>query len=295
MRWIRNFFRHIATGFKQLFRNGWMTIASILTMTVTLFMAGGLFLLIQNVEKVTQDIEQDIQIRAHLDMAATQEDAKRLEEEIETYPKVTSVEFRSKEQELEDLVANVKEFDLFQGDKNPLYDVLVVKVETTEDLENVAQQIDQSPYIVQVNYGGPQAERLIERIALFRYVLAFICALLVILAVLLVSNTIRLTIFARQQEIEIMRLVGADNRFIKAPFGYEGAFIGILSGLIASLLLYGVYQSMNQAAPQLFGIHNLRLLPIFPTLWIVGGGLVILGIILGAIGARRSMGKFLKI
>lgn len=292
---IRNFFRHIRDGFRQLFRNGWMTLASILTMSMTLFMVGGLFLMIQNVEKVAQDIEQDIQIRAHLDMASTKEDAKRLEEEISNYPQVVDVEFRSKEQELEDLVANVEEFDLFPGDNNPLYDVLVVKVASTDDLESVVGKIDESPYIVQVNYGGEQAEQLIERIALFRYVLAFVCALLVVLAVLLVSNTIRLTIFARQQEIEIMRLVGADNRFIKAPFGYEGAFIGMIGAGVATLLLYGVYQSISQAAPQLFGIHNLRLYPIFPTIWIIGVGLLLLGMILGSIGARRSMGRFLKI
>ena len=107
MKSIRNFFRQLRNGFRNLFRNGWMTAASILTMTVTLLMVGGLIMLLSNVDNITQDIEEGVQIRAHIDLAADEQDEADLHQAIEEIEYVSDITYRTREEELEDLIDRV--------------------------------------------------------------------------------------------------------------------------------------------------------------------------------------------
>ena len=296
MKSIRNFFRHIRDGFRQLFRNGWMTLASILTMALTLFMVGSLVVVLTNVQKVTTDIERTIQVRAYIDIAANEKDEADTKAAIEKIAHVTGITYRTKDEELADTIANYgSEFELFQGDANPLRNVFMLDVDNTDNLESVAAEVKKLTYISEAVYGELDAKKIIESVEMVRYVIALIATVFTIIAVLLISNTIRLTIAARQTEIEIMRLVGATNGFIRAPFSVEGIFIGILGAGLAFEVLYGVYHILTRQAGVWLGINNLALLPIFPLFMYIGIGLVIIGVVLGIFGARRSMKKFLKI
>ncbi|AXY26573.1 ABC transporter permease [Suicoccus acidiformans] len=296
MRIIRTFFRHIRDGFRNLFRNGWMTTASILSMSIALIVIGGLALVMLNVQNITTDIEEGVQIRAHIDVAASAEDEQVLGDSIRSLEHVTDVVYRTKEEELASLVAEVgEEFELLAGDANPLYNVYIVDVDDMAYLEEVQAAISQMPYAVEVTYGELDTENLLRMIEIVRVVLALLAAIMVVIAVLLVTNTIRMTINARQDEIEIMRLVGAQNSYIRAPFIYEGIFIGAISALIASLLLYAIYQGLQQATFEIVGVQILQLAPIYPNILYIGLGLLVLGCLLGIIGARRSIRRFLRI
>lgn len=296
MRIIRTFFRHIRDGFRNLFRNGWMTTASILSMSIALIVIGGLALVMLNVQNITTDIEEGVQIRAHIDVAASAEDEQVLGDSIRSLEHVTDVVYRTKEEELASLVAEVgEEFELLAGDANPLYNVYIVDIDDVAYLEEVQAAISQMPYAVEVTYGELDTENLLRMIEIVRVVLALLAAIMVVIAVLLVTNTIRTTINARQDEIEIMRLVGAQNSYIRAPFIYEGIFIGAISALIASLLLYAIYQGLQQATFEIVGVQILQLAPIYPNILYIGLGLLVLGCLLGIIGARRSIRRFLRI
>ncbi|MCW6682702.1 permease-like cell division protein FtsX [Aerococcaceae bacterium NML160702] len=296
MRVIRNFFRHIRDGFRHLFRNGWMTLASIFTMALTLFMIGSLVVILTNVQKVTTKIEQTIQVRAYLDIAANEQDEAKTKAEIEKIPHVVNITYRTKDQELEDTIKYYgSEFELFQGDANPLRNVFVVDVDKTDNIQAVADAVSKLTYVSEANYGSLDAKNIISAVDAVRYVIAIIATIFTVIAVMLISNTIRLTIFARQTEIEIMRLVGATNGFIRAPFGVEGAFIGLIGAGVAFGALYGVYYWLQEAAGRMLGINNLVLLPTYPLFALIGGLLLIVGIALGMLGARRSTRKFLKI
>ncbi|HJF17161.1 MAG TPA: permease-like cell division protein FtsX [Globicatella sulfidifaciens] len=293
---IRNFFRHVRDGIRNLFRNGWMTTASVFTMALTLFMIGGLVLLLTNIEKITSDIESSIQIRVMIDAAANEQDEKLLKEEIQAIQHVKTITYRTKDEELEALIENVgEEFALHEGDANPLLNVYVVDVDDVDNISQVANQINDLKYVSEATYGALTADNLFKQIDVLRYILAVIAAILIVVAVLLISNTIRLTIFARQTEIEIMRLVGAKNSFIRAPFAYEGAFIGILGAGIAFGILYAIYEAVRRVPGQIFGMVNIQFLPTMPLLLYIGIGILIIGIILGIFGARRSMRQFLRI
>lgn len=296
MKIIRNFFRQIRNGFRNLFRNGWMTMASILTMTITLLMVGGLIMLLNNIENITTDIEDGVQIRTHIDLAANKQDEAELKAAIEEIEHVSDITYRTKEEELEDLISRVgEEFELFSDDANPLFNVFVVSVDDTKNLDLVTDQISELPYAVDVTYGEIDTQNLLNTLEIVRVVVALIAAVLVVIAVTLISNTIKLTIYARQTEIEIMRLVGAENSYIRAPFTYEGAFIGLISAVFASVLLYGAYEGVQSATVEITGVQIIAFTPTMPLVVFVAIGLVLIGITLGIIGARRSIKRFLAI
>ena len=296
MTFLRNFFRHIRDAFRNLFRNGWMTIATLLTMTLTLIMMGGFVLLVQNIDQVTQDIEEGVKIRTHIDLAASSEDEAKLKEDIEGIDHVAQVSYRSKEEEYDSLVDQMgEEFELFSGDSNPFYNVFLVDVDDTQYLKEVRDKIAEFPYALEVTYGDIDTENLLQTINVARIVLALLAAILVVIAILLISNTIRLTIHARGQEIDIMRLVGASKGYIRAPFVYEGLFMGILSAVLATVLLYAIYNGFQSATIDLFGARIIHFLPIWPLLWYLGAGLLLVGSFLGIYGARRSTKRYLRI
>ncbi|MDO4431978.1 MAG: permease-like cell division protein FtsX [Aerococcaceae bacterium] len=295
MKLIRNFFRHIRDGFRNLFRNGLMTVASIFTMALTLFMVGSLIALFANVEKITTDVEDTIQVRAYIDLAANTQDEVLTQNKIKQIPHVTKITYRTKAEELKSIASTFgSEFEWTES-TNPYHNVFVIDVDSTENLESVAKAVEELTYISNINYGGSDAQNLIQTIDLIRYVMAIIAAVFVVVAILLISNTIRLTIFARQTEIEIMRLVGATNRFIRAPFSLEGAFIGIIGAAIAFGLLLSAYIALQKAPEATLGLANLTLLPLYPLMPVIAVLLGVLGIGLGIFGARRSTKRFLKI
>lgn len=296
MKFIRSFFRHVRDAFRNLFRNGWMTTASILAMAVTLFMVGSLVLVFANIQQLTSEVEQQIQIRVNIDPVATEADEATLAEEIAEIEYVNDVIYRSKEEELAEYQDIITEnFNELEGSSNPLNNMYLVHVSGPQNIEVVTEQINALDFVLAANLGSIDLSNLIGAIDITRYVIALIAAVFVVIAVLLISNTIRLTIYARQSEIEIMRLVGAKNSFIRAPFVYEGAFIGLIGSSIAVALLYAVYQGIQNASAELFAINTSFLVSTWPAILYIGIGMMVVGILLGIVGARRSVKRFLTI
>lgn len=296
MRAIRSFFRHIRDGFRNLFRNGLMTLVSIFTMTLTLIMIGSFVLIWTNINEATRNIEQTFQVRVLIDRIATEEEEATLKTQIQGLEHVTDVVYRSKDEELEHYKKTItSDFDVIEGDKNPLNNVYVVSVDKGENLDKVAQDIRKLAKVEAANYGSTDVETILGNINAVRIVLAVLASIFVVFAVLLVSNTIRLTILARRTEIEIMRLVGATKRYIRAPFKYEGAYIGLISGLLAFGALYGIYEGAHSYLPGVLGLANLQLVATMPIMAYVGAGLLVIGIVLGRLGAGRSIRRFLDI
>lgn len=293
---LRVFGRHLRDAGRNLFRNSWMTIATMLTMTVTLMVIGGLMTLMVNVDNIITDIEQGVQINVYVDPVASEEDETELIQSIHEIDRVVNIDYRSAEDEYQMLVEQYGDtFELFEGDANPFYNRLIVSVEDPQYLDEVLAQIEEKQFIVEATYGELNAENILRITEIVRIVMALMAAILVVVAILLISNTIRLTIYSRGTEIEIMRLVGAKNSYIQAPFILEGVFIGFISALIASGLTYLVYQGIQTLTFELFGLHIIRYQPAFPMLIIIAIVLVVIGVLLGIFGARRSIKRFLTI
>ena len=288
--------RHIIDSFKSLKRNGWMSLAAVSAVTVTLLLVGTFIAMLMNVNKLATDIENDVSVRVYIDLAANEDQQKELQTELETLENVDSVEFSSREDELKQVVGIYgDEFNLFDGDDNPLYDVFIVNTDVPENTAPVAKQIEDLEYVTQVNYGGATADSLFKTMNTVRNIGAVVIVALILTAVFLISNTIRITIFSRRTEIEIMKLVGATNWYIRWPFLIEGALIGLVGAIIPVAILSFVYVTAYGIGTDFLKGTYFGLLAPNPFLYQVGGLMLAIGIIIGAIGSFMSIRKFLKV
>ncbi|MCA1031461.1 permease-like cell division protein FtsX [Bacillus timonensis] len=295
---INTLFRHLRESVKNLARNSWMTFASVSAVTVTLLLVGVFLVIMMNLNSMATSIEQDVKIRVHVDLAATKEDQDVLLQQIESIPQVESVVYSSKEEELDNLIKSFGEdgsiFSLFEQN-NPLLDVFVVKTRNPHDIGFVAKKIEKLEYASKVRYGQGEIEKIFKIVDVSRNVGIGLIIGLVFTAMFLISNTIKITIVARRKEIEIMKLVGATNSFIRWPFFLEGLFLGVLGSIIPITIIVGSYNSLyNTLQPKLDGTF-LKLLPFNPFAWQVAALLVGIGALIGIWGSLMSVRKFLRV
>lgn len=290
--------RHLKESLRSIGRNGWMTFASVSAVTVTLILVGVFFVIMMNLNQVATSIEEDVEIRVHIDVAATKQDQEILKKQIQQISQVKSVTFSPKEKELDDLIDSLGDegeaFKLFEQD-NPLNDVFVVKTKDPTDTMKVAEKIEKLEFASKVKYGQGQVEKLFSFIKISRNVGLVLIVGLLFTAMFLISNTIKITIMARKREIEIMRLVGATNSFIRWPFFLEGLWLGVLGSIVPIALISVVYKYAYEfLQPKLAG-NFIQILEFNPFIYQVAGLLLVMGAVIGVWGSLMSVRKFLKV
>ncbi len=295
---IRTLGRHFRESIKSLGRNGWMTFASVSAVTVTLLLVGVFFVIMMNINNITSNIEKDVEIRVHIDQAATKQDREAIGKKIEKIPEVDKVRFSPKEEELTNLIKNLGEdgevYKPFEQD-NPLMDVYVVKTKTPQDVIKVAKQIEAYDYVQSVRYGQGYVEKLFHFVDITRNIGIALIVGLLFTAMFLISNTIKITIVARRKEIEIMRLVGATNSFIRWPFFLEGLWLGVLGAIIPIILISTAYYNLYEYVTPKISIKFVELLKFSPFVYQISGILILLGGLIGVWGSLMSVRKFLKV
>ena len=288
--------RHLRESFKSLKRNGWMSVAAVSAVTVTLLLVGVLLSILLNVNKVATDIENDVQVRVIIDRGTNKKQEAALKKKLEKIDGVKKIEFSSKKKELDNVVGVYgKEFNLFKGDDNPLSDVYVVSATTPKKTITVAQKAKKLRHVSDAKYGGASAKKLFSVVASIQRWGITISLLLLFVAVFLISNTIRITILSRKNEIAIMRLVGATNGHIRWPFILEGAWTGLLGAILPILIVDGLYFWMYGVITSSLSGTSYSLLTPGTFLWEIDVLLATIGIIIGALGSGLSMSRFLKI
>lgn len=290
---IRRLGRHIVDSLKGLKRNGWMTIAAVTAVTITLSLLVVLMTMIFNVQRFSKDVQDNVTVYAYVAVEAKQKDIQKTKETLEKIPDVAEVHYSSKEDEYEKLIKNNKDFKGIT-DKDSLYSAFEIKATNPNAINNIVKEAKTAPSIVQVTAGGKNVINLVNKAQKVKIYGSIASIILIIISILLVSNTIKLTILARSEDIKIMRLVGATNGYIRWPFFFEGAWIGILGSIIPILLILIGYRSLyNDYATRLLSA-NYHMLSTGFILQTVGLGVVVLGILIGAIGSLLSMRRFLK-
>lgn len=293
---IRTFFRHFVDSLKNLKRNGWMSFASIAAVTVTLTLFASFLTFIFNMNEIAANIQKNVTVSVFMDPKITNSQKQILKEKLEDLPEVSKVTYSSKEEQYKKLVQTMgKEWEVFSKEDNPLYDVYMVQSNNPKETQKIQTAAKKMPQVIDASYGGAEAERLLhlaDKVKLWGVIIAVV---LLIIAIFLISNTIRVTILSRKQEIQIQRLVGATNSYIRWPFFLEGAWIGLLGSIIPILGMSFIYPKIYQMLMptlQQAGYHLLS-----PGSWVIGlsVGIAILGMVIGALGSTLSMRRFLKI
>ncbi|QBP41746.1 permease-like cell division protein FtsX [Paenisporosarcina antarctica] len=287
--------RHFRESFKSLSRNGWMTFASASAVTVTLLLVGVFVMIMMNLNKVADDLEKDVEIKVLVELTAEEDEVSKLETDINKVNGVGSVVYSTKENELKDLIKDFGKNMGLSDQNNPLRAAYYVKALDPQDTIKVAERIDRLDNTYSVEYGEGKIEKLFSFLNGARNVGLVLIGALLFTAMFLISNTIRITILARSREIEIMKLVGATNWFVRIPFVLEGMWIGILGAILpitlVTLLYYNLYRVVQ---PYLEG-ELFNLLPLTPFLYQVNGLILLMGIFIGIWGSFMSVRKFLRV
>lgn len=293
---IRTFFTHVLESIKSLKRNGWMTIASASAVTITLVLVGIFMAVIFNATKLAKDIEENVTVSVFVDIGTTPEEMQKLEKELNKIDNVETISYSNKDQQLKKIQQQMGEaWNLFEGDSNPLYDVYYVSAKEPSDTKKISQKAAKLPNVFKADYGGVSSDKIFSIAAKVRTWGLGAAILLLFVAVFLISNTIRITILSRQREIQIMRLVGAKNGYIRWPFFIEGAWIGLIGAIIPILLLtFGYQQFYNLFNPQLLR-SNYSLLKPESFVWQLDLLMAVIGMTIGSLGSIISMRRFLKI
>ncbi|WP_106496679.1 permease-like cell division protein FtsX [Lentibacillus sp. Marseille-P4043] len=295
---FRTMKRHFREGVKNIFRNGWMTVASVGAVTTTLILVGAFLALMLNLNQMADNIEDDVEINVLIDLTANEDQIKQLGDKIQQIGDVDSVVFSSKDEQLEELIESMgKEGDswqLFEQD-NPLNHVYVVKTKDPLDTLDVANKIDGFDNVQEVNYGKDVVQRLFEFNKYARNIGLVLIVGLLFTAIFLISNTIKLTIMARSKEIGIMKLVGAANGFIRWPFFIEGMLLGILGSIIPIAAILGGYYYIENNLSEKFSYSFVDLLPYNPFAWQLSLIILLIGALIGIWGSVMSVRKFLKV
>ena len=292
---IRTMWRHIRDAVKSLFRNGWSTFGAISAVSMVLLLVGIFVSLLFNMNKIATDVEQDVNVRVYIDLAADETKTEELKAAIQALDAVDTVKFRSKDEELDDITKSVaQEFELFRNDSNPLRNAFDVSTKNPKQTKEVATAIEKMDYVARVNYGGAKADTLFKVISTSRNVGIGVIAVLLIIALFLISNTIRATIHARRTEIEIMQLVGATKAYIRWPFFLEGGFIGFIGSIVPVALLWVLYVWVYKGGSDFFAGSNFSLLAPNPFLYRLSLAMAGVGVLIGSFGSIFSMRRFLK-
>lgn len=294
----RTLVRHIREGLKSLGRNSWMTFASISAVTVTLLLVCVFMVIMFNLNNMATNAERQVEIKVLVELTSEQNDQDKLQSQIENIDGIENVRFSSKEQELEQLIDSLGEngqtFAMFDQ-SNPLYDAFIVKTTNPRDTPKVAAEIDKLDQTYKVTYGQEEVSRLFRIVEVSRNIGIALIIGLVFTAMFLISNTIKITIFARRKEIEIMKLVGATNGFVRWPFFIEGLLLGVFGSVIPIAILLSSYNSLIEwIAPRVQGSF-ITLLPYNPFVFQVSLILIAIGAVIGVWGSLMSVRKFLKV
>ncbi len=286
------YFREALLSFR---RSALMTTAAILSITTILIIVGMFLLISINSSLFLKNLESQLEIVVYLEDNISQAEINNLKSNITSIDGIKEVKFVSKEEAYQYLLKNLGEQkDILSAiEKNPLPASFEIQVKDPKMIEQIANRIAEFKKVEEVEYGQEIAEKLLNFTYIFRRAGMLVLALLVFASILIISNIIKITVYARRNEIEIMSLVGATSWFIKWPFIIEGFLQGFISAILSTIILYNFYffaiNKVHQAIPFLpLVVDNVDLLPI-------GIAIVLLGSLVGILGSMFSVGKYLNV
>ena len=287
------FIREVLVSLK---RNNWMSFASIGTVAVSLFVLGVFLVLVLNMNRLASSLESQVQISVYFQEDAKRDVRDRVEEEILGMQGIESVKYVGKEEAMGRLKERLGDQSYLLdalGEKNPLPESLEVTVKLPEMVPTAAEAIAAMDGVEEAKYGQDVVEHLFDITRLMRIFGLVLMVLLAGATLFIISNTIRLTVFARRKEIAIMKYVGATDWFIRWPFLLEGMVLGLIGGILAALALRSFYAAM--AAKVYSTLAFFPLMPQYPFMNYVSAVIVVSGMVIGTVGSTISLKRFLQV
>ncbi|WP_297288871.1 permease-like cell division protein FtsX [uncultured Flavonifractor sp.] len=296
MRQRYNFKYLFSEGFHSIFTHGFMSFAAVCMIVCCLLIMGSFSLVAVNAQHNFSDLEKDNQFSAYIDETLSQEEARALQDEIEAIPNVARAEFVTKEQAQADFEADYEGNPLFEDLPSTVYrDRFHVYLEDLSKLTETEAAVKQVAGVADT-YSAPEIAEgftVIRNIA--GGVALILVAILLLVSLFIISNTIKLATFNRREEIAIMKMCGATNAFVRWPFVFEGMILGVTGALVGFFLQWGVYALVGRAVGGTDTIDLIKVLPFQPmALWVLLAFLIT-GLLIGVVGSMLAIRKFLQV
>lgn len=287
------FIKEVYTSFK---RNIWMTLASIFTVVLSLFILGFFSIVILNLNKMADTLESQVQISVYLKDDLSQEEIDETKETLSKIEGLQDIKFTTREEAMENFKKRLGDQQFLLDaldDTNPLPDSFSLTVTSPQQVKTIADTAAALDSVESASYSQDVINHLFNLTHLIRLIGVALIILLTGAAIFIISNTIRLTVFARRKEIAIMKYVGATDWFIRWPFLLEGICLGFIGGGLATIFLYIVYNQVTQEIYEAMAFFPL--IPQHPFIDYISLAILVAGIIIGALGSTISLKRFLKV
>ena len=292
-RTLKYFFKE---ALKSMKRNGLMTLASISTVALSLFMLGVFLCGVINLNNMASSLENQVQLSIYLKDGLTTDQIMAVGKQIKAIPNLKHLEFVNKEQAMKEFKARLGDQQQLVnalGDVNPLPNSYVLTFDNPSDVKATAKLDTTFQGVESTHYGQDIVEELFRITQVIRIGGIVLIAFLAAATLFIISNTIRLTVFARRKEIAIMKYVGATNGFIRWPFLIEGMLLGLVGAIIAVLCVGEFYHFITMEVSE--SLAFFPLVPMFPFFYDVAIYILVGGIIVGAIGSTISLKQYMKV
>lgn len=287
---------YIKETFTSLKRNSLMSIASISTVALSILVLGIFLTMVLNVNNLASHLENQVQVTIYMDDSASAEQLKHMEKVLQSTAGIVKVTPRTKEEALAEFRKRLGEQQKLLaalGEDNPFPASFEIQVDKPERILQLVAQFQQMPGVETAKFGQEVVEHLFQLTRVLRIGGILLIVLLAIATLFIISNTIRITVFARRREVNIMKYVGATDWFIRWPFLLEGMLMGFAGAVIASLILV---QGYNAIQAKIYGtLAFFPMLPSWPTMGYLSAGLICVGTLIGALGSSISLRKFLDV
>ncbi len=304
-----NIKRVIKAGFVSFWRNGFVSLASILVMTVTLFVMGSVIFLLATLDSSLNDLKAKVDVNVYLTTTAPEADILSLQKSLKALPEVKAVEYISREKALENFKLRHAEDQptldaLSELSDNPLAAVLNISAKEPGQYETIAAFLksdnalssDKQVIVSKINYDDNKtAIDLLGKIIVSAQKLSLVFTIILIITSLMIAfNTIRLAIYTSREEISVMRLVGASNKYIRGPFIICGVMYGVVAGFVTLLIFYPLTYSLGPATANFFSginVYHYYIANFGQIFGIIMGA----GIFLGAVSSYLAVRRYLTI
>ena len=286
----------IKETYKSIRRNGFMSFASISTVAVSLLVLGMFLMIFLNTNNLAQYLESQVQVSVYMQDSATDKELAAVKEKLTKMPGVVKVTQVSKQQALERFKKRLGDQEQLLnslGKDNPFPNSFEVQVDSPERIKVLTPQLGQLPKVETAKFGQEVVEHLFQLTKILRFGGILLVVFLAMATLFIISNTIRLTVFARRKEVIIMKYVGATDWFIRCPFLLEGMTLGFFGAVVAFILINSIYSGLLERIHATLAF--LPLLPTSPLLLYVDLFLLVAGTGIGALGSYISLRKFLRV
>jgi cell division transport system permease protein len=280
---------------KNMSRNKVMSFSTILTVAISLLIVGSFVVFIVNAGIFIENQSDKTQLSVFVDTAYTQEQAKAVENKLKEIDGVETLIYKSKDEALKEMIAKQggeSGLEAILGDENPMPHTFIITGTDNTKLEGISTVAQTIEGVYKVDYAKDLADRLTSIVNAIRVGGVVAVGILFLIAVFLISTTIKLALYAKRKEIQVMKYVGSSNSFIQGPFLTSGMLLGFLGALVSSVILFVAYKFLMDWAKN---VEFLNLRFEGGQIALIIAGLLLSGILVGALGSYISLRKYLEV